>query len=115
MRQEASNPTPIAKANEVKRRSFERHETSAHVILHSRSHFQSVAIFDISRGGIKLENAFGLMPGDAVTIELLPRRYLRGKVAWFVAPFCGVVFDNPLVEHDPLLARSRMARRLPSL
>ena len=107
MRREASNPTPIAKANEVERRSFERHEPRTHAILHSRSHFQSVTIRDISRGGIKLENAFGLMPGDVVRIELLPRRHLQGKVAWSVASFCGVVFDNPLVEHDPLLTRSR--------
>jgi len=54
-----------------------------------------------------MENAAGLIPGDAVTIELLSRRNLRGKVAWSVASFAGVVFDSPLAEHDPLLTMAR--------
>ena len=107
MRQEASGPTLLATAKEVTQRSFGRYGTRTRAILHSHGRFQSIIIRDISRSGIKMENAAGLIPGDAVTIELLSRRNLRGKVAWSVASFAGVVFDSPLAEHDPLLTMAR--------
>ena len=102
MPQEASGLT-LQATREVTRSTFERHGTRTRAILHCRSRFQSIIIRDVSRSGIKLENAAGLIPGDAVTIELLSHRNLRGKVAWSVASFAGVVFDSPLPEHDPLL------------
>jgi len=74
-----------------------------HAILHSHGRLQCVAIRDISRGGIKLENAFGLSPEDVVTVELLSRRILDSTVVWSVAAFCGIEFDQPLAEGDPAL------------
>jgi hypothetical protein len=85
-------------------RSSERSVTRKHAILQSHERSQTVLIRDISVGGMKLQNAFGVVPGDVVTIELLNRRALSGKVAWSVAPYCGVRFDTALAESDPLLA-----------
>jgi hypothetical protein len=59
---------------------------------------------DISREGVKLDRAFGVKAGDAVTVELLSRGTLNGTVAWSVAAFCGIEFDQPLGESDPALA-----------
>ncbi len=107
MRHEASSQILLATASEATRRSFERHEIRARALLHSRGRFQTIILRDIARSGIKLQNAAGLIPGDAVTIELLSRRKLPGKVAWSVASFAGIVLDSPLAEDDPLLANTR--------
>jgi hypothetical protein len=50
-----------------------------------------------------LKNAFGLVPGDAVTVELLFDRTLKGTVMWSVAPYTGLAFDELLAADDPLL------------
>ncbi len=86
-----------------KQRSFERHDISMRALLHLRARYQSVLVRDVSPGGMKLEKAFGLMPGDIVTVELLSGRALQGKVMWSVAPFCGLAFEQPLHLQDPLL------------
>jgi hypothetical protein len=52
---------------------------------------------------MKLKNAFGLVPGDVVTVELLFDRTLEGTVMWSVAPYTGVNFDELLADDDPLL------------
>jgi len=52
---------------------------------------------------MKLKNAFGLVPGDVVTVELLSNRTLEGTVMWSVAPYTGIAFDELLPEDDPLL------------
>jgi len=89
------------------RRSFERRTTwiDAELVVHGRS--QRIIIQDISRGGMKLKNAFGLMPGDTIGVELLSGRRLEGTVAWSVTPYTGVAFDEPLAEDDSLLEKRR--------
>lgn len=52
---------------------------------------------------MKLKNAYGLVPGDVVTVELLSDRTLVGTVVWSVAPYTGVTFDELLSDDDPLL------------
>jgi len=86
----------------AKNRLFE-HDTPRQAILHSHGRLQCVDLRDISRGEIKLDRAFGLKPGDSVSIELLSRRILKGTVAWSIAAFCGIKFDQPLAEDDPAL------------
>jgi len=44
-----------------------------------------------------------ITPGEAVTVELLSRRTLESMVAWSVAAFCSIEFDQPLAENDPAL------------
>jgi len=83
-----------------KRPLFEQQDSIRHAILHSHGRLQCVAIRQISRRDIKLDNAFGLAPGDIVTIELLSRRTLHGTVTWSVAAFCGIEFDRPLADND---------------
>jgi PilZ domain len=84
-------------------RTSGRRDTKMHAIVHCRGRFQSVGIRDISPGGMKLESAFGLLPRDIITIELLSRRTIGATVAWAVAPDTGIAFDQPLSEDDPLL------------
>lgn len=69
--------------------------------LHGR--FQRVIIHNISQSGLKLKNAYGLVPGDVVRVELVSQRTLEGTVMWSVAPYTGIAFDELLGEDDPLL------------
>ena len=67
-------------------RNFKRETIRKNAILYSHDRMQSVLIRDISCGGMKVQNAFGLIPGDAIRIELLTRRAFEGTVAWSVPP-----------------------------
>lgn len=84
-------------------RTSERRSIRKHAILHCHDRVQTVVIRDISAGGMKIQNAFGLAPGDVVRVELLTRRAFEGKVAWAVSPYCGIKFDTALEQGDPLL------------
>jgi PilZ domain len=84
-------------------RTAERHTIRKHAILHSHDRTQTVLIRDISAGGMKIQNAFGLIDGDTVRVELLTRRTFHGTVAWSVPPYCGIKFNTPLASDDPLL------------
>ena len=85
------------------RRSFARHKTRWDAVLQIHGRFQRIIIHNVSQSGIKLKNAFGLVPGDAVSVELLSGRKLEGTVAWSVAPYTGIAFDDLLEEDDPAL------------
>lgn len=91
-----------------KRRLFERCNSWVHAHLHSGNRTQTIVIRDVSRGGMKIEYAYGLMPGDKVAIELNPARTLEATVAWSVATYCGVEFLSPLDEADPALTFCKM-------
>jgi len=71
--------------------------------MHFEGRSQSVIVRGVSRGGIKIEFAYGLMPGDKIEIEL-SGRMLQGTVVWSVAAYCGVEFPSLLDEDDPILA-----------
>jgi PilZ domain len=85
------------------RRSLARHKARLDAILTMHRRFQHILIHNISRSGMKLKNAFGLAPGDVVTVELLFDRKLQGTVMWSVAPYTGLAFDGLLADGDPLL------------
>jgi hypothetical protein len=104
MQHQAKRLQTCAQRSLARGRPLERNEATRHAIVHSHGRLQCAAVHDLSREGIKLDNAFGLTPGDAVTVELLSRRTLGGTVAWSVAAFCGIEFDRPLAEDDPVLA-----------
>ncbi len=97
----------------LKERAFERHDTRMRALLHFRARYQSVIVRDVSHGGMKLEKAFGLVPGDVVTIVLLSGRAFQGKVMWSVAPFCGLAFETPLDLQDPLLNLCQLLGSVP--
>jgi hypothetical protein len=71
--------------------------------MHYLDRAQTILIRDISRGGMKIQNAFGLMTGDTIRIELVTRRAFAGTVAWAQPPYCGIKFAMELAEDDPLL------------
>ena len=85
------------------RRSFARQKIRWDAVLQLHGRFQRIIIHNISQSGMKLKNAFGLVPGDVVSVELVSRRKLEGTVMWSVAPYTGIAFDEPLAEDDPLL------------
>jgi hypothetical protein len=103
MRHESEQSAAAAEAARAHGRASERHGIRKHAILHCHDRVQTVFIRDISAGGVKIQNAFGLMTGDPVRLELLTRRAFEGTVAWSVPPYCGVRFHTPLAEDDPLL------------
>jgi hypothetical protein len=94
---------PSSESHLSERRSSARHKARWEAVLIIHGRFQRIIIHNISCSGMKLKNAFGLVPGDVVTVELLSDRTLVGTVAWSVAPYTGVAFDEPLSEDDPLL------------
>lgn len=85
------------------RRAHSRREVTFNAIAHCRGRFQSIVIRDISRGGMKLQNAFAFMSGDMVRVELLTGRGFEGRIAWSIHPFCGFVFQTLIDEWDALL------------
>ena len=103
MRREHGQLATAPEAAWANGRSSERHAIRKHAILHCHDRAQSVLIRDISAGGMKIQNAFGLIDGDIVRLELLTRRAFEGRVAWSVPPYCGIKFVTPLAKDDPLL------------
>lgn len=84
-------------------RTSERRAIHKHAILHAHGRTQAIVIRDISAGGLKIQNGFGLIAGDRVKIELLTRRVFEGTIAWSVPPYCGLKFETALADDDPLL------------
>lgn len=105
-REHTAGSEPRALESLAEGRASERRGIRRHAILHCHDRVQTVVIRDISAGGMKVQNAFGLIPGDIVKIELLTRRTFDGKVAWSVPPYCGIRFDTRMSESDPLLTAS---------
>lgn len=77
-----------------------------HALLQAHGKVQCPSIRSISRSGVKLDGAFGLQPGDAVSVKLPSQLTVGGTVEWSVAGFCGIVFDHPLAADDPALAEA---------
>lgn len=90
----------------AKRPPLERHSAKRYALIYARGTRQCATIRSISRRGIRLDGAFGLEPGDTVTIELPSMPTLDGKVEWSVAAFCGIEFSQPLAETDPALTNT---------
>jgi len=62
------------------RRSHERLETRMDAMLHLHGRMQRVTIHNISRGGMKLKDAFGLTTGDVLPAEFLSHHAIGGVV-----------------------------------
>lgn len=86
---------------------FARQKTRWDAVLYVHGRFQNIIIHNISRSGMKLKNAFGLVPGDLVSVELVSHRIFDGTVVWSVAPYTGIAFTEFLEEDDPILAGVR--------
>ena len=89
------------------RRSGERRHTAISALLHVHGREQRIFIHNISRGGMKLKDAVGLVVGDYIAVDLLPDRKLKGTVVWAVAPYVGIAFEHSLGDDDPLLTVDR--------
>ncbi len=93
-----------AKLTVPHRLPFKRHAPTRHALLQANGKIQGPSIRSITRSGIRLDGAFGLQPGDEVTVRLPSQQSVSGTVEWSVAGFCGVAFTHPLAEDDPALA-----------
>lgn len=82
------------------------HAPTRHAVLQAHGKVQCPSIRSVTRSGIRLDGAFGLSAGDAVTVKLPSQQTMRGTVDWTVAGFCGVAFAEPLAEDDPALAEA---------
>jgi hypothetical protein len=106
MEHQTSRIRPSAERGVAKSRPIKRGKAATPAILYFDGRMQCVVIRDISRESAKFDSAFGLKPGDSVTVEPLSRRRLPGTVVWSVAAFCGIEFDEQLSENDPVLTGS---------
>ena len=91
----------------VERRAHARFAAAIPATLHGRGASQATIINDLSAGGAGLSTAIGIFANDRVEIELSDGRRIPGQVAWWIAGSCGVQFDHPLAETDPLLTEVR--------
>lgn len=98
---------PSAEQNLSERRAFARQKTRWDAVLYVHGRFQNIIIHNISRSGMKLKNAFGLVPGDVMSVELVSHRIFDGTVVWSVAPYTGIAFTEFLEDDDPILAGVR--------
>lgn len=85
---------------------FKRHQPVRYALLQAHGKVQCPSIRSISSTGIRLDGAFGLQPGDAVSVRLPSQQTVSGSVDWAVAGFCGIVFSHALATDDPCLAEA---------
>jgi PilZ domain len=84
-------------------RNHERKVVSIRVLCHAHGSFNTVYIFNISRGGAALRGCKSLMVGDIVRLEFLDRRQIKAAVRWWLNGNCGVQFTPEIASDDPLL------------
>ncbi len=82
------------------------HAPSRYAVVRANGKVQCPSIRSMTRSGIRLDGAFGLKPGDSVSVKLPSQTTVNGTVGWSVAGFCGVDFAAPLSEDDPALAEA---------
>jgi hypothetical protein len=93
----------------LERRKYERHDVywMAWIIHHGEP--VSVAVRDISQGGVGLDCEIPLPLGATVVLEIKDRR-IAAQVAWSTTGRIGLEFDRALSSHDPLMRDARHAR-----
>lgn len=84
-------------------RTFQHPNAHLPALIHCHGRSQRVVIRRTSREGITVEHATGLRPQERVQVQLFSTRSLSAAVVWSVAGYCGVAFDTPLADDDPLL------------
>ena len=92
-------------------RSHERYTVNIRTLLHLRDRFQTTTIRNISIGGACLERAYAVLPGDHITLQLNNGRKLVARVIWWAYGRCGIAFESPLPESDPLLVEGATGRK----
>jgi hypothetical protein len=92
-------------------RRHPRLPTQLRAILATDRGFQPTTIRDVSRGGVGLAGAIGLLPGDLVEVQLLTGQRYKGQLRWWCNGHCGVAFDTAISDQDPLLMLAERRRR----
>lgn len=97
--------TPSHRGCSEDRRQHERVQVTVRASAYCHGRHQPIFIRDVSCGGLMMANAFGLAIGDVVTVTTLTGERYHGRVAWSVAPYTGMKFDNRIDETDPIFTR----------
>ena len=84
-------------------RRHKRIPVTIRAVLYRKEKFEPVTIRDISAGGARLHGCDCLMYNDRIMIKLMSGRGLAARVRWWLGGACGVQFEIPLSELDPLL------------
>jgi PilZ domain len=100
--QPAVVPT-VAEEKATVRRRHDRRSAAVTALVHSHGRFQTVSILDFSTGGLQLQGAFGVAPGDVIEIELLSGHRVPAKVVWSLGSRIGAQFTPVLSADSPAL------------
>jgi hypothetical protein len=98
----------------VRVRPLRRHQrltTAIRAVLYHQQSFQPTTIRDVSCGGLGLEGARGLFPGDAVRVRLITGHEYNGTVRWWLNGHCGISFESVLEPFDRLIALAEKKSR----
>lgn len=93
-------------------RQHDRFLTSIRVIVYRGMEFQTCTITNLSTYGAGLDRTLGLHAGETVEISLLSGHRFGATVQWTLGRRCGVRFERPLSDTDPLVTEASKRRRL---
>lgn len=87
------------------RRGAERHAHAERVALTTQWGEVDSTLIDLSRTGVQVRLANGLVPmeGDDVTLRLIDGRHIAGVVTWTGTSTLGISFDQPLACVEDIL------------
>ena len=91
------------------RRRHDRRSAAVTALVHCHGLFQTVSILDFSTGGLQLQGAFGVAPGDVMGIELLSGHRLSAKVVWSLGSRIGAAFAPALSDDNPAIVALQRA------
>jgi len=75
----------------------------ANAFVHHGDRFQHVRVMNYSHGGLMLDGTFGLMPGDAIEVELVSGLRIAARVVWSLGGRTGVAFPVSLSPAHPVM------------
>jgi hypothetical protein len=88
-----------------------RHSVRIKALLDAHGTCHSIEIIDYSRHGFKLERAFGIDPGQRVTVELRSGLRLPMIVLWVERGQAGVRFLGPIAPGHTVMRSLEQAAR----
>lgn len=88
----------------AERRRHQRQTVDFPVEVHAFERVWTARAFDVARGGLGLDGAGELQPGDAIALKVPDGRLFRANTAWVSGSKAGVCLLQPLAAGDPLIS-----------
>jgi hypothetical protein len=85
------------------RRKYDRRRVMVNAFVHRGDRFQHVRVVNYSHGGLQLDGTFGLMPRDAIEVELVSGLRIAARVVWSLGGRTGVMFPVTLSPAHPVM------------